>query len=372
MHSCSSHHSRCVPKCTVTVLVMHAVFHNARLQFSSWRCVPQWTIEFSSRTLSSTLLDCVFVPQCTVAVLIMTLCPTMHGWVLVMHAVFHNARFSSRSTLHGCSSRHARFVSNIQFKFSSCTLCSTIDRLSSRHAPAFHNARLQFSSCTQCSTMHGCSSRHDAVIRNECLSSRHASAHRCSSHHDAVFHNARLSSRHAHCVTQCTVEFSIHITRLQFSSCKMCSTMHGCSSRHDAVFHNERLSSRNARCVPECTVELSSCTREPLQFSSWHCVPQCTVAVLVMHAVFHNARLSSQSTLHDCSSRPARYVPQCTFAVLVMTLCSTMNGWVLVMHARTVAVLIMTLFSTVHDWLLDPHYTVAVLIMHAVFHNARL
>ena len=177
MHRYSTRQARCIPQCTVAVLVMHTVFHNARLQFSSGRCVPQWTVEFSSCTLCSKFHGWVFVPKCTVAVLIMTLCSTMHGRVLVMLAVFHNAWLSSRSTLHGCSSRHTR------------------------------------------------------------------------------------------CVPQCTVEFSFHNAPLQFSSATLCSTMHGCSSRHDAVLHNARL-----------------------EFSLWRCVPQYTVAVLIEHAVFHNAR----------------------------------------------------------------------------------
>ena len=180
-----------------------------------------------------------------------------------------------------------------------------------------------------------------------------------------------------------------HNTPLQFSSCILYSTMHGCSPRHDAVFHNERLSSRHARCVPHCTIEFSF-QNAKLQFSSWCCIPQCmvefssctlcstmhgwvldphyTFAVLVMHALFHNrpfkfSSFTLHSTMHGCSSRHARCVPQCTVAVLVMTLCSTMNGCVLVMQARTVAVLIMTLCSTMHGW---------VLVMHAVSHNAWL
>ena len=167
MHRYSTGNARSIPQCTVAVLVMHTVFHNTRLQFSSGRCVPQWTVEFSSFTLCSTLHGWDFVQQCTVAVLIMTLCSTMHGRVpqrkvavLITHAVF--------STMNGCSSRHDAVLHNARLQYLSwrcvpqCTVVELIE-----HA-VFHNARL--------------SSRYDAVFHNAWLSFRH----------DAVFNHAPL------------------------------------------------------------------------------------------------------------------------------------------------------------------------------------
>ena len=180
---------------------MHAVFHDAPLQFSS--C-----------TLCSTMHGCSSrharcVPECTVAVLVMTLCPTMKGWVLDMLAVFHNARFSSRSNLHGCSSPHARCVPK-------CTVAVLVT-----HA-MFHNAQLSFNarSVTQCTVA--------GIVMH------------------AVFHNARLRSRHARCVPRCTV---------MFSTCTLCSTMHGW-----VLVPQCMVAVLVMHAVPECKVEFSSCT----------------------------------------------------------------------------------------------------------------
>ena len=145
------------------------VLHNVPLQFSSLGCVPQYTVEFTSCTLCSTMHRCISrharsVTQCTVA-------------DLVMYGVFHNALLSCR---------HARCVPRRTVEFSSCMLCST---------------------------MHG------LVFVPKCMVAVLVM--------HAVFHNARLSSRHARCVPRSTVEFSFHITLLQFSSCTMCSTMRG-------------------------------------------------------------------------------------------------------------------------------------------------
>ena len=155
-----------------------------------------------------------------------------------MHAVFHVAPLSSRSTMHCCNSRHARCVPP-------CTVAVLVMML--------------------CSTMYRCS----FLVMH------------------AMFHNARLSSRHARCVPRSTVEFSFHNALLQFSSCTLCSTIHSCSSRH-------------ARCVPQCAVSVlimhAVFHNAPLQFSSCtlyssihgccsrhtHCVPLCTAAVVVI------------------------------------------------------------------------------------------
>ena len=251
----------------------------------------------------------------------------MHGWVLIMQAVFLNA----------------------PLQFSSCAICSTIyrcsfrndavfhkARLSSRHDAVFHNAPLKFSSGMLCSTMHNrvlvmtlcqqcivpilvmmlCSTMLGWGLVPQCTVAVFVMT-LCSTMHGC-------SSCYARCVPQCTVEFS---------SCTLCSTMHRYSSRHDDVFYKARLSwvmtlcsimlrcsSRQARYVPQCTVELSS----------WLCVPHCTVVVLVM------------------------------------MLCSTMHGWVLVMHHGFHNALLhfssCTLCYTMHG---------SVLVMHAVFHHAR-
>ena len=232
-----------------------------------------------------------------------------------------------------------------------------------------------------------------AVFHKARLSSRHARAFPCSFHHDAVFHNARLSSRHARCVPQSTVEFPINITRLQFSSCMLCSTMHDCRFCHDAVFHNVLLQfSSHTPCstmhgwvlvMTLCSIMYRWSSRHDAVFlntrlSSRHacCVTQCTVASFVMYAVYHNAQLSC---------RHARCVARCTVEFSFQnarlqfsscTLCSTMHGWVLLMYAVFLVAPLSSRF-TMHccnsrHARYVPQYTVAVLDMLAVCHNAQL
>ena len=206
---------------------MQSVFHDARLCSRHARSVPQCTLEFSFHNAWLQFSSC-------------TLCSRMHGSVIVMHAMFHVAPLSSCLTIHDCISRHARCVPqcivavlvmqsmfhNAQWQFSSCKLCSTMHRYISRHAHCLPQCTVEVFVILLCSTINGWVLVIHAVFHIARLMFR-STMHRCSSHHNTVFHNAWLSSRQARCVPQCTVEFSIHITRLQFLSCMMCTTVHG-------------------------------------------------------------------------------------------------------------------------------------------------